>query len=221
MSNLQNLRAFSPQQARKYGSKGGSVNSIAQKMRRRELCCDKCPMWDNCWAKHEAESLHQTALNKIKANKKTSKKEKTKLISKQKKKCYLKQVDPKIQERTFRLLSKGEEGFIEEMQDVLTKLGMILMRKTDSNAYKEYLKEIRETHKSIFGDKRRFEGKIDGDALSATSFAAAWKAVKDEEAKEKKVTPTKPKVKKKSVRVKGKKDGNKNQGNRRKKSRNK
>ena len=155
----------STKQAQWMGRKGGRSRSIAKKLIHRKFCNSSCPLWLTCWAKHVSETV--------------AKKEEEETGT-YKPRCALKELPSQTVERTVRLIKEGENGFHQEMIEQLVRFGNDIGVSPSVTAREKYLFQLREVLKVIYGDKRRFEGKIDTNVLTAEHFAVAYNESKKE-----------------------------------------
>lgn len=170
MPNVEKYKITSTERAKELGSIGGKVNSLAQKLINRRFCNPKCPMFNNCWAKHIAYSTHAAAVKK--AHKEGWAEDD---IEKIKRDCALKKLPSQVVEGAKRIILGGEEGFNIEMMEQITRLKNDLMIGTVTPRDRErYIYQLKEVKKSIYGDKNRIEANISKESLTAEDFAVAY-----------------------------------------------
>ncbi len=187
MANEQNLRKTTPEQAREMGKKGGQAKSLAKKLINRKYCNSRCPLFVNCWAKHVSYTLYEKVVAKA-VKKKWPEKE----INKIQVECALKKLPTSVIEGAKRIILDGEEGFNNEMMEQVMRLKSDLAKPDAPPRFRErYLHQLRETKKSIFGDKSRIE--TNKGELTAEDFA---KAYEEHKADQKKIAEQKKKAKK-------------------------
>ena len=170
------------ERAKELGAMGGKVNSLAQKMINRKFCYSTCPMYNNCWAKHTSHSLYEMAIEK--AEKSNIPQEEIKKI---KPLCALKSLPSQVIEGTKRIILDGEEGFNNEMMEQIVRYKRdIIIGTVTPREREKYLYQLRETKKSIYGDKTKIEGLPENKGLTAEDFATAYRISKEKEEEEKK-----------------------------------
>ena len=158
------------EQAKKLGAKGGKSRSLAKKLINRKFCISSCPMFSNCWAKHTSYSLCEKAIEKA-----TKDNWPEADIKKLKPECALKNLPSQVIEGAKRIIIDGEEGFNNEMMEQIMRYKNDLMIGVITTKLRErYLHQLRETKKSIYGDKSRIEGTIDKNVITADDFAEAY-----------------------------------------------
>lgn len=171
------------EQAKRLGSAGGKAKTLAKKMINRKYCNSKCPLFNTCWAKHTSYSLYERAIEKAKEEKwDIDEIKKLKII------CALKSLPSQVIEGATRIIQDGEEGFNSEMMEQIMRLKYdIMIGKVTIRNRERYLYQLRETKKSIYGDKSRIEG-INKEGLTAEDFAVCYDEHKKQqkEAEEKK-----------------------------------
>lgn len=177
-------RITNSEQAAEMGRKGGLSRSLAKKMINRQFCTSTCPMFSNCWAKHTAHSLYETVVKKAEEDGWSEKS-----INSLKPECALKNLPTQVIEGSKRIILDGEAGFNNEMMEQVMRLKNDLLISNMSPRDRErYLFQLRETKKSIYGDKSRIESDLKG-VLTAEDFAVAYddhKKAQAIEAKDKK-----------------------------------
>lgn len=133
MSNLLRKEDLTAEQRRLSAVKAGSVKSLAKKLSQRKWCTARCPIYGRCWAKF------------IK-NEKGGRQQ-----------CSLNQMPKRVVQRTTRLYEKGEEGFRDEMTDMLIRFSNDVELSTDPDFKRKFLYELRECMKVLHGDKKKVE----------------------------------------------------------------
>ena len=184
MSKEDLIPITSTAQAKKLGAKGGRSKSLAKKMINRKNCAKGCPLFSNCWAKHISHSLHETAIEKAEEEGWPEED-----IRKLKPQCALKSLPSQVIEATKRIIIDGEAGFNNEMMEQIMRYkNDIIIGVVTPRLREKYLYQLRETKKSIYGDKNRIEGLPKEKVLTADDFAEAYEISKKkkEEKKEKK-----------------------------------
>jgi len=188
--NPSKLRKLTTQQAREIGSKGGRVRSLAKKLINRKFCNYGCPLYTNCWAKHTSHALHEKAV--AKAIKEGWKEKEIQAI---KIECSLKKMPSQVIEGTKRIILDGEEGFNNEMMEQIMRLkNDILIGNVGPKSRERYMYQLRETKKSIFGDKSRLEANVNQDTITADDFAIAYDEHKKNEKEAEKVKKDEAKI---------------------------
>ena len=163
------IKITTTEQAKKLGKKGGQARTLAKKMINRKFCTSTCPLFNNCWAKHISHSLKDKAIEKAKEEG-VSEKE----IKKIKPLCALKKMPSQVIEGTKRIILGGEEGFNQEMMEQVMKLKNDIIINASPRDRERYLHQLRETKKSIYGDKSRIEGIPKNNIITAADFAEAY-----------------------------------------------
>ncbi len=112
------------------GRAGGKKTSLLKKLARRTKCNERCPFWERCNMKYIAQTQYGG-------------------------KCALKMMPKKVQQRTLKLISGGEEGFndfiLELMSDVNNEA---IMNKTSKE---RLIKLALDVKKSLYGEKKQIE----------------------------------------------------------------
>ncbi len=191
MGNEDNLKKItSTEQARKLGAKGGRARTLAKKLINRKFCNSKCPLFNNCWAKHTAYNLHEKAVKQ--AEKDGWPEEK---IKKLKPECALRNLPTQIIEGAKRIIIDGETGFNNEMMEQIMRYkNDIMIGNITPREREKYLYQLRETKKSIYGDKSRIEGLPKEKSLTPDDFAEAYEISKKKrnEQKTKEISGSEP-----------------------------
>ena len=175
MGNEGNLKKITTtEQARKLGAKGGRSRSLAKKLINRKFCLSSCPLFNNCWAKHTSHSLHEKAIKQADQNKWPEEE-----IRKLKPQCALKNLPTQVIEAAKLIILDGESGFNNEMMEQIMRYkNDIMIGKITLREREKYLYQLRETKKSIYGDKSRIEGLPKEKSLTADDFAEAYEISK-------------------------------------------
>ncbi len=177
MANERNLKPgfiTNTEQAKKLGAKGGRSKSLAKKLINRKNCAKGCPLFSNCWAKHTSHNLHEKAIEQ--AEKDNWPEEE---IRKLKPQCALKNLPTQIIEGAKRIIIGGELGFNNEMMEQIMRYkNDIMIGNITPREREKYLYQLRETKKSIYGDKSRIEGISKEKSLTADDFAEAYEISK-------------------------------------------
>ena len=159
MANQENLKIIrSTARAREVGRKGGLVRSKAKTLNRRKYCTKSCPLYP-CWAEVLKTQYPVKGKNKYY--------------------CPLKRMPKSIQRKTTDMMSRGEEGFNQQLINLLIRWGndvALVPRHVNKNGQEvinyAYLnlkqRLIDETIKvkdSIFGKREKQELSINDESL--------------------------------------------------------
>lgn len=160
--------------AREAGRKGGKSKSISKLVGLRKSCNNACPLWQACWARHAGYAQRAREVRDLREE---GRDKEAVVLEKSRVPCALKNMPSSVVARAERLVIGGEEGFRLEILETLNRLGDQIGLAQDAKSKKDYLRELRETVKVLFGDKRRVDltSQGEGMGLSAESFAAAWR----------------------------------------------
>lgn len=174
--NINNLKMITTTaQAKRLGAKGGRSRSLAKRMIHIKFCTSKCPLFNNCWAKHTSHTIHEKAIEKAEKDNMPEKE-----IKNLKPNCALKTLPTQVIEGAKRIILDGEAGFNNEMMEQIMRLKNDLMIGNVTPRDRErYLLQLRDTKKSIYGDKSRIEGSIDKNVITADDFAEAYEISKN------------------------------------------
>jgi hypothetical protein len=179
MGSLDNLIRTSPEQAREFGRRGGSVSTLSKKLSNRKHCNENCPLWVTCWARHV--SIARRELEQRQEGERAAKEARE--PAKIKARCALKEMPSRTVQMAVKVSIGGEEGFNQEIMENLLRYASSVELAPNRKDDATLIRLLIDAKKAIFGDRRKIDATVqDNGALTADRFRELWQKVKAEEA---------------------------------------
>jgi len=156
------MPAWTPEEARKYASKGGKASPVSKSVRKRRYCAQRCPISSTCWARPLAISNHKNRMAKGDKNSRPA--------------CELNNMPETIINRTLKVVADGEQGFAQAIISTLLEYAnMVDLEPTPTNMRK-LLHEMRETHRTVYGSRNRVTAEVETTqkVITADDLAKAF-----------------------------------------------